>query len=216
MAATLDAPVVPASPARYASPVVEGVSWETYKRLRDEAGPETRITYDDGRMQIMPPVSDGHGSRMGLLRRLAVDYFEAVKIDFEDHDVVTLVGERVQKGCEGDQAFYVRAEPPPPGTEELNLAVHNPPDLVIEVDITSSSIPKEPIYAAIGVAELWRLDGDDLSVRRLHLVRAEYEISTKSGLLPDLDVAALADHVRLGRTVRQGEVAARWRAFLAR
>src|SRR5690606_11711800 len=112
------------------------------------------------------------------------------------------------------QMYYVRAEPPPPGTEQLDLSIHNPPDLVIEVDLSNSSIPKEPIYAAVGVVEVWRWAKNDLTVRHLRADKSGYDDSARSALLPDLPVAVLAEHVRLGRKLAQHEVVARWSALL--
>ena len=65
------------------------------------------------------------------------------------------------------------------------------------------------------MTEVWRLDGDNLTVRRLSDDRNGYDSAEKSKLLPGLNVVALADHVRLGRSHGQGEVVARWRQFLA-
>jgi len=39
-----------------------------------------------------------------------------------------------------------------------------PPDLVIEVDITRSSLNRFPIFAAVGVPEVWRFDGDRVTM----------------------------------------------------
>ena len=197
------------------SAVIDGVSWETYRRLRDEAGPATRITYDDGRMEIMAPISMGHGGRTKLICRLLETYLDHAGIAYTGVDVVTLARDDLQKGCEGDQMYYIHAEPPPPETEELDLSVHNPPDLVIEVDLASSSVPKEPIYAAIGVTELWRLEAEALRVGVLASDRTTYANRDGSALLPGLDVAALRAHIRLGRTMPQSDVVARWGALLS-
>ena len=199
---------------RPTSTVVHDVSWETYLRLREDAGRATRISYDNGRMEIMPPISMGHGRRTGLLAWLAEAYFESEGVDCEKIDVVTLQRQDQLRGCEGDRMYYVRAAPPPPGVDEIDLTIHEPPDLVIEVDLSSRSIDKEPIYAAFGVAELWRLDGDDLRLRVLRDDRSGYDDSPVSRLLPDLPVAELARHARLGMHLRQAEVVRRWRAVI--
>jgi Uma2 family endonuclease len=196
------------------STVIDGVSWATYLAFTEDAGPGTRITYDNGRMEIMPPISMGHGDRNKVLTRLLEEFLRVANIQYTGIDVVTLQREDLLRACEGDQMYYVRAQPPPPGTEQLDLSIHNPPDLIIEVDLSSASIDKEPLYAAFGVAELWRLDGDELRVRRLSSDKAGYADSLMSGLLPELPVAALADHVHLARELPQPEVVARWRKLL--
>ena len=33
-----------------------------------------------------------------------------------------------------------------------------PPDLAIEIDVTNTSVPRMPVFAKIGVPEVWRLD----------------------------------------------------------
>ena len=43
------------------------------------------------------------------------------------------------------------------GLKRIDLRRDPPPDLVIEVDVTHSSVPRMPIYAALGVPEVWRL-----------------------------------------------------------
>jgi Uma2 family endonuclease len=51
--------------------------------------------------------------------------------------------------------------------EAFDHTIDPPPDLAIEVDITRRSIPREPIYAALGVPELWRFEKQRLVVRIL-------------------------------------------------
>src|SRR5262249_48910267 len=63
------------------------------------------------------------------------------------------------KGFEPDECYYIQNEPLVRGTRELDFTVDPPPDLGLEVDVTSSSIDREALYAAIGVPELWRFDG---------------------------------------------------------
>jgi len=44
------------------------------------------------------------------------------------------------------------------GKRTLDLRVDSPPDLAIEADVTSSSLDRMAIYAALGVPEVWRLE----------------------------------------------------------
>lgn len=53
------------------------------------------------------------------------------------------------------------------GLEDIDLTVHPPPDLVLEVDISRSRRIKLPIYAALGVGEVWRYDGESIHVLAL-------------------------------------------------
>jgi len=67
-------------------------------------------------------------------------------------------------GFEPDTCFYIQSAQRIHGKDEIDLAVDPPPDLVIEIDITHPSLDKLPIYAAIGVPEIWRYDGHTVTL----------------------------------------------------
>ncbi len=69
-----------------------------------------------------------------------------------------------QKGLEPDKCYYIKNASRVKGMKRWDAASYPPPDLAIEIDITSRSIPRQPIYAAPGMPELWRYDGTTLSV----------------------------------------------------
>lgn len=196
--------------------VLTGVAWDYYWRTRQAFDEAVRITYDRGRMEIMSPMSPGHDGRKKLLARLIEAYAMERDVPLTGMGSITLAREDLAKGAEPDECYYVVSEPPSIELEHvIDLSVHSPPDLVVEIDLSSNSVDKEPIYAAMGVAELWRWDDDALTVRRLRADRAGYDTAERSGLLPELPVAALAEHLRLGGRLRQHEVLKRWRALVA-
>jgi len=53
------------------------------------------------------------------------------------------------------------------GKREIDLTQDPPPDLVVEIDITSSSLNRFQIYATLGVPELWRYDERELQIYQL-------------------------------------------------
>jgi Uma2 family endonuclease len=71
---------------------------------------------------------------------------------------------KLKKGLEPDECYYVQHAADVEGKDELDLKKDPPPDLAIEIDITHRSIPRLPIYAALGVPEVWRFDGLKLTV----------------------------------------------------
>ena len=75
--------------------------------------------------------------------------------------------EDLERGFEPDASFYIRNEALIRGKRRIDLNVDPPPDLVIEVDITSPSLDKFPIYARPGVPEVWRYDGERLTIYEL-------------------------------------------------
>jgi Uma2 family endonuclease len=74
--------------------------------------------------------------------------------------------------------------------EAFDPTIDPPPDLAIEVDITRRSVARQPIYAALGVPELWRFDGKKLSVLTLQS-DGRYHVQAASLSFPFLPMAEL-------------------------
>ena len=75
--------------------------------------------------------------------------------------------------------------------------------MVVEIDITSRSVPREPIYAALGVPEIWRYDGR--RVQCLHLKDGVYHVNKTSMAFPFLEPALLRRFIDIAAT--EGETA---------
>jgi Uma2 family endonuclease len=73
--------------------------------------------------------------------------------------------------------------------DDIDLSVDPPPDLVIEIDITSPSLKKFPIFAALGIPEVWRYDGKQVSMWQL--AASAYSETTRSTVLPGITSEAL-------------------------
>ncbi|MEO8892528.1 MAG: Uma2 family endonuclease, partial [Coleofasciculaceae cyanobacterium] len=65
----------------------------------------------------------------------------------------------MKAGKEPDSCYYIQNEAQVRGKIELDFTVDPPPDLALEIDITSSSINQLEIYADLGIPEVWRYDG---------------------------------------------------------
>ena len=50
------------------------------------------------------------------------------------------------------------------GKLEFEPDVDPPPDLILEVDVTSDSLEQLALYAAMGIPEVWIYDGKRLAV----------------------------------------------------
>ena len=95
-----------------------------------------------------------------------------------------------EKGLEPDECYYVQNADAVRFKHGLDLTIDPPPDLALEIDITSRSIRRQPIYAALGIPELWRFDGKRLSALRL-APSGQYSTSEKSDVFPFLSIAEL-------------------------
>lgn len=190
-------------------------SWDFYLRVREEMSDATHVIFNKGKLEVMSPISIGHEGDKALLARLLTTYCEVRNIPLDAAGGLTLRRESLQVALEPDESFYLQTSPPPRDAGVLDLSIHAPPDLAVEIEHSHSAIDKEPIYAAIGVSELWRWDGERFRIRILRSDRTGYDPSTASRLLPSLPVDALAEHLRLAKTRRQSEVVRSWMAFLA-
>jgi len=79
---------------------------------------------------------------------------EKLEIEIKSAGSITLKREDVNRGIEPDNCYYIQTEPTVRGRQELDLETDPPPDLAIEIDITSTSVNKFGIYLALGVPEL--------------------------------------------------------------
>ena len=164
--------------------VLENVSWETYERLLAESVESvgTRFTYDEGVLEIMV-VSKSHENPNRTLAQLVEIVAEETDRDLDHAGSTTFKRKDLAKGFEPDSCFYIGHADEVRGKGELDPMRDPPPDLVIEVDITRSSLNRFPIFAAMGVPEVWRFDGDRVAMYGLEEGRYT-EIETSLALSP--------------------------------
>jgi Uma2 family endonuclease len=172
--------------------VLSGVSWETYdKLLRDLADCSApRLTYDRGCLEIMRPTPE-HERLKRRFEQIVDVVVQVLALRVDSLGSSTFRREDIARGFEPDSCFYVTNAHRVRGKKRIDLTVDPPPDLVIEIDIASSSIPKAPIFARIGVPEVWRFDGK--SLRMWKLEDEDYVAIDRSLSFPILTSAALGD-----------------------
>ncbi len=174
--------------------VLRGVSWDDYEKILSEigAGP-TRVTFLDGSMEIMSPLPE-HGDEKRMIARLVEDLTVEVGMPIRGFGSTTFRRQDRQGGLEPDECFYIQNESRVRGIRRFDPKKYPPPDLAIEIDVTRRSVPKEPIYARLGVPEIWRYDGRRLVV--LVLSKDEtYEVASRSQAFPFLPLDGLVAFV---------------------
>ncbi|MGO8788357.1 MAG: Uma2 family endonuclease [Terriglobia bacterium] len=180
--------------------VLSHVSWETYESLladySDTRAP--RFTYSEGMLEIMSPTAE-HEKLNRTLAAIAELVAEETGIEFEGLGSTTFRRLDLKRGTEPDSCFYIQNVERIRGKKEIDLTVDPPPDLVIEVEITSPAVPKLPVYARLGVPEIWLHDGR--APRILRLAGDQYENSGRSGVLPRLTESVLADFLEQSKTL---------------
>ncbi len=174
--------------------LLNNISWEAYEQISnalvDYAG--ARLNYYNGMLEIMTTSypHELYQQALGLLISLAAAEME---IDFVSSGQTTFKKER-KTGFEGDDTFYFSYldELRQPG-KQIDLTQDPAPDLVIEVDITNPSLKKFPLFAALGITEVWRWHDNELTI--FHRVGDDYEPRTTSHFLPNVTSAEVSELV---------------------
>lgn len=148
--------------------VLRNISWQSYQSLiRDFAQePAMRLTYDHGTLEIRIPL-DPRETYKKLIGRLIEAATEELALEIRSLGSRTCDREDLEKGLEPDQCYYIQHEMDVRGLSQIDLTQSPPPDLAVEIDITSSSLNRLTIYQALGIPELWRYDGKQLKIYRL-------------------------------------------------
>jgi Uma2 family endonuclease len=180
------------------SVVLEDVTWEEYEaQLRIIGDRHIRVNYDDGRMEIMSPLSRG-GNRSYILGRMVDTLTEEFDIPHFPADAVTLKRPDLAKGVEPDKLYFLRANAAKVRRLlDLDLTVDPPPDLIIEVDETFSSVPRLPIFAALKILEVWRIKGGVLQFLYLQS-DGSYVARDRSRAFPSLTLQEAARFLEEG------------------
>ncbi|MDZ7964111.1 MAG: Uma2 family endonuclease [Nostoc sp. DedSLP03] len=184
--------------------VLHNVSWETFEALLRDTGEDrgSRFAYDCGTLEIMTPLFEHENPKIQFDRFILV-LAEELGIEIISAGSTTLKRRIAKRGIEPDTCYYIQNEPAIRGKVKLNLENDPPPDLTIEIDITSSSVNKLGIYSALGVTELWRYDGQNLKFYQL--VEGQYVECKFSIAFPIVSVSEISIFIEQSKSM--GEIA---------
>ena len=161
--------------------ILSNISWQTFEQLLKELGDNrsTRLAYNNGLLEIMTPLGP-HENNNRFIDDLVRAIADELNLNLKKFGSLTMKRSKKLKGAEPDSCYYLQNEPLVRSKQDIDLDKDPPPDLVLEIDMTSGSLDKKPIYAAIGVPELWHYDGNKLEVFVLQKLDGEYETVSKS------------------------------------
>jgi Uma2 family endonuclease len=184
---------------------LQNVDWDDYEHLltQMDSHPGHRLSYDCGRLIIMSPSTEHEDYKDSIYSLVRVMSLE-LGVTLETRGTATFKSKLLKKGLEPDACFYVQNAAHVIGKRRLNLDVDPPPDVVVEVDTTNESLPKFPIYVALGVPEIWRYDGQHVYFYKL--VGEDYELIQNSLAFPNFNTQDLTRYMEQGKT--EGQTAA--------
>jgi Uma2 family endonuclease len=202
-----------ASPASRPPAVLYDIDWKTYTRLLRvfEKSRRLRLTYDRGTLEIMSPLWV-HEAHPKLLGRFVDVLTEELQVPCLLGGSVTLRRRRKQRGLEPDNCYWIASTPLLQGKTQLDLRVDPPPDLAIEVDVTSSVLDRMSIYAALSVPEIWRLSTGGIA---FHILEAGvYQVRPNSLSFPGLASADLPPFLALWGQNDHGAIVRQFREWV--
>ncbi len=164
---------------------LSAVPWSSYDAfLRAFDGRRLRVTYDQGELEIRT-ISGEHEHYKYLIRRMIEMVAFVLHISIRGGGSLTFRRESLERGLEPDECYWIQSAQRTRRLKEYDPATDPPPDLALEIDITSSSVPRMPIYAALRVPEVWRYAHNGLTIH--HLGRdGHYKVKNRSRAFPFL------------------------------
>lgn len=182
--------------------VLYDVDWHAYKTICGAiVDHPVRLTYANGALEIMvtSPRHDRYKSHFALIIFTLARFF-GKKI--ATCGSFTHQREDLQKGFEPDQCFYLKNFQAIKGKLDIDLTLDPPPDLMIEVDVSRSSMDRMSIFAAFGVPEVWRFDTTTIQVHVLQ--NGVYATVATSLAFPEIPVNDLVTYLDIA--IQDGEI----------
>ncbi len=153
-----------------------GVPWSTYVVLRDTVdSPGLRMTYLEGRLEIMSPSRTHEVSKKQIARLLELFCLER-DIPLFGYGSTTFRKEEKQRGLEPDECYCRGAD-------------REVPDIALEVIVSSPLIDKLEVYRGLSVREVWLFRNGTFEIMTLR--HDQYESIERSQVFPEVDLAAL-------------------------
>jgi len=196
--------------------LLHDVSWEKFESILKELGEHrnSRIAYYKGTLEIMAPLPE-HEKANEFVSDFAKILLEELDLDAECFGSTTFNRQDLNLGLEPDQCFYIKHHALMRGLRKLDLTIDPPPDLAIEIDVTSKT--KLDIYRELGVPEVW-LYGKvkhNMSLRIFLLQNGEYLESTSSPNFPNIPLlTAIPRFIDRSTTMGRRETIKAFRAWV--
>ncbi|WP_375491961.1 Uma2 family endonuclease [uncultured Nostoc sp.] len=170
--------------------LLQDISWQQLENILAEMGERraARLSYSHGWLEIMVPLPEHEKDKeyIGELVRVLLD---KLQIDFEPFGSTTLKNEQTRQAVEPDTSFYIQNQAAIIGKNRIDLNIDPPPDLAIEIDITSRT--RFDNYEILGVPELWRHTQQGLEI--FVLKEGKYIKSESSPNFPNIPIVELVN-----------------------
>ncbi len=192
--------------------LLRDITWSELEEILAELGDcrSARIAYDRGNLEIMTPLPE-HEFSKEIVGDLLKVMLEELDIEFISLGSTTFKNLAMGQGIEPDQCFYIQNEHRVRGHSRIDLSVDPPPDLALEIDVTSRT--HLDIYVGLGVPELWRFNRGELGI---YLLGADgYDRSQTSRNFPNLPViTVIPEYLRQSRLIGRNQAIKQFRSWV--
>ncbi|NJK35940.1 MAG: Uma2 family endonuclease [Oscillatoriales cyanobacterium SM2_2_1] len=139
------------------------VTWQTYQELTRLLGDRSvQVSFDGDTLEMVIPL-EFHEFVSAMFETLVRILVLELGLNIKTMRSTTLNREDLPRGAEPDNAYYIQNQPLVKG-RNIDLSNDPPPDLVVEIGITHTDLKKLELYAALGVPEIWRYDGQNWQI----------------------------------------------------
>lgn len=165
--------------------VLYHIDWTGYEKLQEMFGDDgPRMAYLNGTVELMAP-DILHEESKHILGRMVVDLVVGLRIPAKGLGSTTFTRQSLGRGLEPDECYYLTNLDRLRGQKKGDLDLLPPPDLVVEVEISSSLLDKLALYRGLGIPEIWRYDAKTLTILLLQ-ADGSYAPSQRSRAFPFL------------------------------
>ncbi len=191
---------------------LSGISWNTYEMLLNELSHQhrLRLTYNRGQLEIMVP-SPEHERYKKVIGRFVETLAEELDIRIEPLGSTTFKRHGFS-GAEPDECFYVKNINRIQAKKRLDFTEDPSPDLVVEVDITSSSDSRLAVYKDLEIKEVWIYNGQSFKIMQLQ--HQDYVCCSQSLIFPHLALLEIGDFLQQVGQMDYLEIVKRFRTWV--
>ena len=168
--------------------ILHNISWQEFEEILTELGENraSRLAYYQGNLEIKMPLPKHEVAKV-IIGDLVKIILEELELDCECFDSTTFKRQDMDSGIKPDDSFYIKNHLQMIGKEKIDLNIDPPPDLVIEIDVTSKT--QLDAYLALAVPEVWRYEDDKLQINIWQ--DGKYIESEVSPNFPNLPIAEI-------------------------
>jgi Uma2 family endonuclease len=146
--------------------VLRNVDWQQFEEILEELDDHrgSRLAYFKGTLEIVSPLPK-HEQAKVVISYLLTTLLDELDMDWEPLGSTTFKRKDMQAGIEPDDCFYIQNHALMIGRERIDLSVDPPPDLALEIDVTSKT--QLSAYETLRVPEIWRYEKGELQINVL-------------------------------------------------